>query len=304
MGRRMALTPDQLAQAHRLREAGHSQTSIAQNLSVSQSSVSRALRREDRRVDPLSHDAGEALEVPVIVRDYSHLDDLYVYPLGDVHLGAASHNSARWQEWVAYLQERQNTSLLGTGDFLNCAVIGSKSDVYDETTTVGEAKQDLEDDLKPLAQAGRVDVLMPGNHEDRIRRLIGMDLIADIARHIDVPYCSASCLLVYKVGSQTYEFYVRHGTGNGQSLVQLSKGAMVASADVYVTGHVHNIAARADEYFVREGDKVVRKRRYYVSSGSFLGYERYAAERGYVPTRLGAPRIFLDGERHDIHVSI
>jgi hypothetical protein len=35
-----------------------------------------------------------------------------------------------------------------------------------------------------------------------------------------------------------------------------------------------------------------------------MAYEDYAAERGYTPTRLGAPRMFLNGKRHEIHISV
>ncbi len=34
------------------------------------------------------------------------------------------------------------------------------------------------------------------------------------------------------------------------------------------------------------------------------GSEKYAAVRGYSPGRLGAPRIFLDGRRRDLHISL
>jgi hypothetical protein len=71
-----------------------------------------------------------------------------------------------------------------------------------------------------------------------------------------------------------------------------------------VTGHTHRQAATADEFFERDGAHLRRRRRYFVSSGSFLAYEGYAAARGYVPTRIGAPRIYLNGARRDVHVSI
>jgi hypothetical protein len=41
-----------------------------------------------------------------------------------------------------------------------------------------------------------------------------------------------------------------------------------------------------------------------VTSGAFLGYEKYAAVRGYQAGHMGAPRISLDGRRHDFHVSL
>lgn len=237
-------------------------------------------------------------------RDYSHLPSLKVYSLGDVHVGARSHQAERWQEWVDYLCSRKDVSMLGTGDFLNAALKDSKSDVYEETMTVGQAKRHLRGQLKPLADEGRIDGMAAGNHEERIHRAIGDCPVEDLCDALDVPYVRAAALFVYVVGDQTYEVFMRHGTGNGQSLVSMNKGAMVIQADVYVAGHVHNQAVRADEFFVRVGEKVERRRRYYVNSGSFVGYEGYAQVRGYVPTRIGAPRIHLDGRKKDVHVSL
>lgn len=254
--------------------------------------------------DALTSDPSFVEEVPVIVRDYSHLDHLYVYPLGDVHIGAMKHDRARWEEWLDYLESNGNTSLLGTGDFLNAGIIGSKSEVYDEQYTVGGAKRRLIEDLRPLATQGRIDALAVGNHEERVFRAIGDCPIEDTCDRLELPYVKHAAMIVYLVGGRSYEVYLRHGTGNGQHLAQLNKSASVAHADVYVTGHTHRQAATADEFFVREGRRMKRRRRYFVSSGSFLAYEGYAAARGYVPSRLGAPRIYLNGERHDVHVSI
>lgn len=243
-------------------------------------------------------------EIPIIRRDYSAQDRHYIYPLGDVHKGAETHDRGMWRQWLAYIENREIASLLGTGDFLNTAIIGSKSDVYDEQMTVGQAKRELRDELRPLAARGAIDVMLPGNHEDRITRAIGDCPIQDVCDELDVPYIRAAALLIYVVGDIEYEVYVRHGTGAGQSLAQLAKSGQVIRADIYVTGHTHRQAVTVDDFFVRKGGHVRREKRYFVSSGSFLGYERYAATRGYPPSRLGAPRIFLDGRRFDVHISL
>jgi UDP-2,3-diacylglucosamine pyrophosphatase LpxH len=245
-------------------------------------------------------------ELQLVKRDYSGENRHYLYPLGDVHLGARSHHGKMWQQWVDFLLAKPNTSLLGTGDFLNTAIIGSKSDTYDERMTVGEAKRILIEQLRPLAEAGRIDCLMPGNHEDRIKRSIGDCPIQDVADALGVPYVEAAAMFLFQVGKVEYRVFLRHGTGNGQSMAALNKSRSVIPADCYVTGHTHRQQVLAEDIFDVEGDKsrVGRRKWYAVSSGSFLGYERYAAQRGYSPGRLGAPRIFLDGKRHDLHVSI
>ncbi len=284
------------------------QRGAARQVGCSRSAIQHELRRRagGPRLQMVGADEPHELsdELPVIERDYRDREHLYLYPMGDVHLGADKHKNNIFEEWIGYLVAHDDCSMLGTGDFFNSAIVGSKSDVYSEQFPLQRGKRILRDQLKPLADEGRLDGLCPGNHEARIWRAVGDCPVNDVAGFLGVPYFKAAALFVYHVGTQTYEVYVRHGTGNGQSLAALPKGAMVAQADVYVTGHTHKLAVTADEFFVREGDRTVRRRRYYVSSGSFLAYEEYAAERGYVPTRLGAPRIYLDGQRHDVHASI
>lgn len=243
-------------------------------------------------------------EIPVIRRDYSGQEKHAIYPLGDVHIGAKQHDAAMWEQWLGYLEDRPNCSLLGTGDFLNTAIIGSKSDVYDEQMSVGEAKRLLRSQLKTLADEKRVDALMPGNHEDRITRATGDCPILDVCDTLSVPYVQSSALVIYTVGDFEYEVFLRHGTGTGQSFTALDKSRNVIRADIYVTGHIHNQAARVGDLFERQGSKVGRRKFLVVSSGAFLGYESYAAVRGYGAGHMGAPRVFLDGRRHDFHVSL
>lgn len=245
-------------------------------------------------------------EMPTIVRDYTHLERLYLYPFGDVHIGAKNHDRELWESWVDYLTRRKETSMLGTGDFLNTALKDSVSDVYDETLTVGSAKRLLATQLKPLADEGRIDGLMPGNHEDRITRAIGDCPIKDVAENLGVNYIEAAAVFVYYVGDQTYTIYARHGTGNGQSLASLKKSAdVVPGMDVYVTGHIHRQQNIKDNIFKLDLKRLKTQRHkvYFVSSGSFLGLERYSAQRGYSPGAKGAPRIRLDGKSWDTHVS-
>ena len=243
-------------------------------------------------------------EIPIIRRDYSHHDKHYLYPLGDLHVGAKMHNAKMWGQWLSYLEDREDTSLLLTGDLFNTAIIGSKSDVYDETMTVGDAKRLVRGQLKVLAEQNRIDGAVPGNHEDRITRATGDCPVHDLCDWLNIPYIRAAALLIYTVGDQEYEVFLRHGTGSGQSLVALTKTQQVIRADVYVHGHVHNQAARVGDHFQSDGKAVGRRKFIALTSGSFLAYESYAAVRGYPPGHMGAPRIYLSGKRHDFHVSL
>lgn len=233
---------------------------------------------------------------------YGRVDDI-ARAIGDVHKGAGAHQRERWREWIGYVKDTPNAVIIGTGDFHNAAIIGSKSDPYEERLTVGESKRELHAELEPVKH--KILVLVPGNHDWRIFRAVGDCPVQDLADRLACPYARAAVLLKVLVGEVEYQVYLRHGTGNGQALASLSKSGMVFPlADVHISGHTHRPAVTTDECFVLEGDRIVRRQRHYTVSGSFLGYERYAAERGYAPTRIGAPRIRLDGRVRDVKVSL
>lgn len=268
-------------------------------------------------------------EVPVFHLDYSDHDKHLMYPLSDIHVGSPHFAARVFRQWVDYLLDTPGVSMLFNGDGLNAAVIGSKSDTYSEKLTVGEATKVLRAELKPLADQGILDSILRGNHEQRIWRLAGLDPLEHIAEEFGVPYSPASMLLVYHVGDEAYKVFVRHGTGNGAATMgsqvnQLERAARVIDADVYLTSHTHTQAAFPKDLFRYElpgyttpgegalrpggraypGGKVTRTKQLFVSTGSFLEYEPYAAERGFPPSHIGAPRIFFDGRRKDVHASV
>lgn len=301
---------------HRKEIEGHianglSQNEIANTYKVARSTLQAWLGKQKLAVQPqdgLTEEPSEQFEeIPVLYRDYSDREHLHVYPLGDVHKGSPAHAADRWQEWLNYLEQTEDVALLCTGDLFNAALKTSVSESYDEVLTVGQAKRELRGELKPLAEQGKIDLLMPGNHDERVYKAVGDCPVEDLADSLEVPYARDAVLVVYKVGSVEYEVYVVHGKGGGQvgaRASRLAKRADTIDADIYVSGHTHSQLVFPQDVFKRKGKRIVRKRRLFVSSGSFLNYEGYAAKSSFAPTKIGAPRIWLDGTRYDPHVSV
>lgn len=258
--------------------------------------------------DELIQDPDESQAIPIVHRHYPDHDSLHVYPVGDLHLGSPHCATDALGEWLQYLEETDGVSLLNTGDNLNCAIATSVSDTYGETMNVGEARALLTELFRPLAEKDKLDGIIDGNHEERIYRAVGDSPNAAVAEALGVAYAPAALCVVYHVGDQEYTLYVRHGKGGGATMGaavnRLEKQERIIDADVYVSGHTHTQVAFPKNTFVRDGDLVLRKKRLFVCSGSFLGYEDYSAVAGYPPAHIGAPRIFLDGRRHDMHASV
>src|SRR4051812_11446648 len=93
---------------------GVSNRQIAAQFGVGETTVRRYKPRggigEPAPVADLSHAAEDGGEIPVIVRDYRHLESLHVYALSDVHKGSPRHQTERWREWVGYLTRTPATS--------------------------------------------------------------------------------------------------------------------------------------------------------------------------------------------------
>lgn len=251
-------------------------------------------------------------ELPIFERHYEDLDRLHVYPLGDVHKGSSNYQHDIWTRWLEYVAGKDHASFLGTGDFLNVALKDSVSDVYSEQLTVGDAKWQLRDELKPIAEAGRLDLLLPGNHEGRITRATGDCPIRDVAMALEVDYAPVAAVVIYYVGDEVYEVAIRHGSGGssraGAQATSMERESQVVIADVYVRGHTHRQQVLRGAVFQVDygegGPSVYRRRQLYVTSGSFLSFEEYAARMGLPPADIGCPRIRLDGRRKDAHASI
>lgn len=292
-----------------IREKGLSIRKAAEATGASRTTVHRHLHGAGERVSETPAMELDPGEIPTFVRDYSHLDKLHVFPLGDVHMGSSNFQEDRWDEWCAYVAEHEHCSMLGTGDFLNVALKDSVSDVYGEVMTVPKAKRAMRTKLRPIAEAGRLDLLIPGNHEGRITKATGDCPIEDIAEALEVNYTRPAAMIVYLVGDISYEVFLTHGHGSGRAGAQatrMERTSQTIIADIYVTGHTHRQQVLRGAIFHAAGDppRVVRRRQLFISSGSFLSYEEYAARSGLSPADVGCPRIRLDGRRKDAHASI
>jgi hypothetical protein len=263
---------------------------------------------EIQTMDGLNEEINES-EIPVFVRDYSHQPKHSIYPVGDLHIGAKEHQEDRLDEWLKYIAKTRYTSILDTGDNFNCAIPGAVSDVHTEKLTVEAARKVGQKKFKPLADLDKIDLLADGNHEWRVYRATGDSPNSAIADALGLNYTRSIAVVRYLVGDQQYEVFFRHGTGGGRrigsAINNLQDQENVIDADIYVSGHTHTQVAFPKDLFVKGPDgKYVRKKRLFVCSASFLAYEEYAANAGYPPAHIGAPRIFLDGRRHDMHASV
>jgi hypothetical protein len=200
--------------------------------------------------------------------------------------------------------------VIGMGDYLDCATRTSVgSAIYENKINPQEQMEEMIEILRPIANAGRLIGLLTGNHEERIYNATGFEPTQLMCKALKVPYLGGASYLLLKVGKQVYKTYVVHGRSGARlpqtKLLACRRLADIATADLYMMGHVHSLETNASIYFDSEKGKRIQYTRHFVITGSFLDYENsYAETMCLVPSRTGAPRITLESETKDIHVSL
>jgi hypothetical protein len=229
---------------------------------------------------------------------------------GDVHVG---HPNCNWQKAKGYLDFAlaNHQYVLGMGDLIECVLPTSKGDIFGQKLDPQEQTQLIIEALEPLAKAGLLIGLLRGNHSWRVMQATSFDPIAIMCKQLKVRHLGDACYQMWRVGKQSYTAYTVHGRSNAKlpqtKLLACRKLAEIASADVYLHGHLHTLETSAAIYydFNRTTKRKETKTRHFCITGSFLNYEgSYAETTCLIPARTGSPRVTFEAETHDLHISL
>lgn len=206
-----------------------------------------------------------------IVKDYSDkFDTLQVCFISDTHIGSSDFDIKGLYENLKYADSQENAVIFFLGDGLNTAIVGSKSDTYEDVMNPqdqldffsnilkiakGENKLKLVKMFKKLEDSGKIVVVHSGNHEDRITKAVGISptkMAADIAGvgNSFAPFFANTDLILRQPLSSDEKFHCRivthHGTGikNIDGTFRLLRN--IDNADMCVIGHTHQYAIKTD----------------------------------------------------------
>jgi len=241
-------------------------------------------------------------------------DCVYLLPISDLHIGDKHCNFDKLYRYLDWVKQTPNAYLLLNGDILNAGIKMSVTNVYDEEMNPNEQIKLAVKLFEPVKD--RILAMVAGNHERRIYRETGVDVVEIIANQLGVYYAGDEAFLKIRFGKNehgkplAYVIYMTHGWGGGRTagskVNNLQKLSEIVLADIYIASHTHFMTAHQDVYLVpdKQNNNIMKIKRTYVSSGAFLERGGYAAQKGYPPAKLGSPRIRLDGKKKDVHVSI
>lgn len=244
----------------------------------------------------------------VISRRFEDRDDITIYPIADIHLGAAEHMESEWREFRTRILEEPNSYIVLGGDLLNNAIKSSVSSVYDEVLRPREAKELMTEMLAPLKH--KILCAVSGNHEQRSSKEVDDSIIYDIMAKLDIEdYCRENmAFLKVQFGREhadgktnpTYVITVTHGAAGGAltgGVVNRVErfGYALDGVDALIVGHSHKpFTTQPGKLRVDTHNNIVKVRPFKViSCSSWLEYGGYAARKNLLPTTYAPMKLTL-----------
>jgi predicted phosphodiesterase len=237
-----------------------------------------------------------------------NLDYIIIVPLGDVHYGSFFHDEINFKRWLNWLYENKHAYVIGMGDLVEIGTQYSYG-VFEQRMFANQQVKDMIEFLKPIAKEKRLLGLLEGNHEYRIWKKTGFDIVDFMCDTLNCHYYRRGAFLDFNLkkngnkNKRNYTIYCLHGSSGaytkGGKLNALMRLKNVIEADCYIMGHVHTLMHDSEPIYtpVRRNGKLSLefKTRHYVISGSFLKYwGSYAQAKGYSPSGVGrSPKIKL-----------
>ena len=85
----------------------------------------------------------------IITWHFPENKDIKIYPISDVHLGAAEHMASEWDNFCKKILGEPNSYIILGGDLLNNSLKSSVANIYEETMRPREQKRIMAEMLRP-----------------------------------------------------------------------------------------------------------------------------------------------------------
>lgn len=221
--------------------------------------------------------------------EYMHFDidakQVTLHPLGDWHLGAPQCNMPYIKKVVQEIESNPEARWMGMGDLIENAIIGSAGDLYKQTMSPKVQIDEVVRLLTPIR--GKCLFVMPGNHEERSMRVVGLHPDQHIASQLFVPYCEYSCLFTLDLlkahTPRSFSIYAHHNPGRGVVKLRL----ICPNVDATFGAHTHTSSRTPVTWFEAGYKKALKKTGYDYVTGSALTWDKsYAEEKVRRPSTV------------------
>lgn len=237
-----------------------------------------------------------------------------VYPLADWHIGDQNCILTQIGETLNEIEKNPYALAVLNGDLMNTALKTSVSDVYSEMLTPMQQVERLVDMLLPIKD--KIIGVTTGNHENRVYRNDGLDLMRLVCRELGIEdkYAPEGVLIFLSFGQkaqshhtdgqkQTYTIYATHGSGGGRKegakAIRLADMGCIVDSDVFLHSHTHLPMIMKENYFrVNMGNGSAScVERLFVNTAASLGYGGYGQSMEFKPNSVSCPVIRLESQK-------
>jgi predicted phosphodiesterase len=250
--------------------------------------------------------------IPLLPRvDLSARDeDVEIVVISDLHFGAEDHHARQWQADKAYILSKDPavTRVLCLGDLTQMDTKGQKhGGAYQQRLDPQAQIEEAARELKEIA--AYVDVVLAGNHDERVSHAVGLDAASIVASLAGVAgrYVRDNGLVTYAVGRNAkggggenarpvvYQIYAYHGDRNSAARASLERAGNLVLADAYVSGHTHDPIIFTDRFYVPtpENTGMSARERVYMGVGGYQLGRGYALRANLRPRKYGMGRLVL-----------
>lgn len=257
-------------------------------------------------------------------------DCAYIIVLGDMHVGDKAFGQEsrhKLDGYIKWVLEHDNARVILNGDLVNCATRVSKTSPFEQDMDLEEQITEVTRLLMPVKD--RIIGAVMGNHERRIEDAAGFDptlaILWKLGLNTEEVYFKYTGILKVRVGDKghgksadlnnAYTIVFNHTTGGGKLIgsklnrVDQMRASTVTNADVYIGSHNHSLSAgiMMSMEYNPYNESVMQRKQTLVSAGGYLEWnDSYAEVMQLEPTKIGSPRIRLDGKREhkDVHVNL
>jgi len=240
----------------------------------------------------------KVIDFEIEIPQYKTFTELIV--VGDVHKGSEYFDEKLWNMYYEGnsshegFKTKKNIYILCIGDLMETALKDSLG-VQEQSEWIEDQYLWTKEWLKPIAEDKRLIALIEGNHERRASRN-WLRTTRLLSKELSVPYSAGFMIinLILKKGDRErhYKIVACHGYGRSQtkggkinSLMKM--GLIVADADLYVMGHLHDRFAVSAPIILSD----ISKDRVFGMTGAYLEYGGYAEEKMYTPPARGSLKV-------------
>lgn len=254
----------------------------------------------------------------MLVKHFSDNADVKIYPLSDLHIGAAEFMHDKWDTFKRQVAKEPNSYITIGGDLMNNSTRSSVSNIFEETMRPADQKKWLAAELEPIKN--KILCIVSGNHERRSEKDADDNPLYDICCKLDIEdtYRENMAFLKIQIGNAesngmrnpTYTIGVTHGAGGGiytGAAVNRNErfGHVIEGLDCLIVGHVHKGAITKPQKIVIDkfNNKISFKDFSVVSSTSWLQFGGYAMQKMLLPASNDMQTITLFGNQKRIETT-